>query len=133
VRVHALRAVSRVALASLVLVAGGARAVDDADPLDCRPDGNQQQMNACAVRDFRRADAALNIRYGEVMESLSPTMRGALRTEQRAWLRARDPGCKRASKASEGGSIWALEFYTCLDRSTRERTAQIDRWKDRHP
>ncbi|CAN7344332.1 MULTISPECIES: lysozyme inhibitor LprI family protein [Variovorax] len=115
----------------LLLLAAGAHAADDANPLDCRPDGNQQQMNACAVRDFRAADAALNIRYGEVMKTLSPQMRVALRTEQRTWLKGRDPSCKRASKANEGGSIWPLVFNSCLEKSTRQRTAELDRWKGR--
>ncbi|HWT21539.1 MAG TPA: lysozyme inhibitor LprI family protein [Variovorax sp.] len=115
----------------LLLLAAGAHAADDANPLDCRPDGNQQQMNACAVRDFRAADAALNIRYGEVMKTLSPQMRVALRTEQRAWLKGRDPSCKRVSKANEGGSIWPLVFNSCLEKSTRQRTAELDRWKGR--
>ena len=126
---RAFRAVA--ASAVLLLLAAGAHAADDANPLDCRPDGNQQQMNACAVRDFRAADAALNIRYGEVMKTLSPQMRVALRTEQRTWLKGRDPSCKRASKANEGGSIWPLVFNSCLEESTRKRTAELDRWKGR--
>ncbi len=120
-----------VAASAVLLLAAGAHAADDANPLDCRPDGNQQQMNACAVRDFRAADAALNIRYGEVMKTLSPQMRVALRTEQRTWLKGRDPSCKRASKANEGGSIWPLVFNSCLEESTRKRTAELDRWKGR--
>ena len=124
----ALRAV---AASAVLLLAFGAHAADEASPLDCKPDGNQQQMNACAVRDFRAADAALNIRYGEVMKSLSPQQRTALRTEQRAWLKGRDPGCKTAAKSSEGGSIWPLEFYGCLEQSTRKRTAKLDLWKGR--
>ena len=127
------RAAAVVVAASMVLFASGVQAAYDANPFECKPDGNQQEMNACAVRDYRAADAALNIRYGEVMKSLSPQMRIALRTEQRTWLRGRDPGCKRASKQGEGGSIWALEFYTCLEQSTRERTAALDLWKGRQP
>ena len=100
---------------------------------NCRSDGNQQDMNECAMRDFRAADAILNITYGEVMQSLPQQQRTALRTEQRAWLKARDPACKRAARANEGGSIWPLVFYSCLERSTRERTGEIERWKDRRP
>ncbi|RIX83663.1 DUF1311 domain-containing protein [Acidovorax cavernicola] len=115
----------------LLLLAKGAQAADEASSLDCKPDGNQQQMNDCALRDFRAADAALNIRYGEVMKTLSPQMRVALRTEQRTWLKGRDPACKRASKANEGGSIWPLVFHSCLEKSTRKRTAELDLWKGR--
>jgi len=116
-------------VAALALLAGSAQAAADSD--DCDPNGNQQQMNACAARDFRAADAALNIRYGDVMKTLSPQMRVALRNDQRAWLKGRDPACKRASKANEGGSIWPLVFSTCLEKSTRKRTAELDRWKGR--
>ncbi|WP_256219138.1 lysozyme inhibitor LprI family protein [Variovorax sp. 770b2] len=112
------------------MLAGGAQAAD-AGPDDCDPNGNQQQMNACAARDFRAADAVLNIRYGEAMKTLSPQMRVALRTEQRAWLKGRDPACKRAAKANEGGSIWPLVFSACLEKSTRKRTDELDRWKGR--
>ena len=126
-----LRVAAWGAMAALALLAGGVQAAADAGPDDCNPDGNQQQLNACAARDFRAADAALNIRYGEVMKTLSPQMRVALRTEQRTWLKGRDPACKRASKANEGGSIWPLVFNSCLEKSTRQRTTELDRWKGR--
>lgn len=126
-----LRVAAWGAVATLALLAGGARAAADAGADDCDPNGNQQQMNACAARDFRAADAALNIRYGEVMKTMSTQMRTALRNEQRAWLKGRDPACKRASKANEGGSMWPLVFNSCLEKSTRKRTAELDRWKGR--
>jgi uncharacterized protein YecT (DUF1311 family) len=128
---HGLRVVAWGAVAAFALLAGSAQAAADAGAAGCDPNGNQQQMNDCAARDFRAADAALNIRYGEVMKTLSPQMRVALRNEQRAWLKGRDPDCKRASKANEGGSIWPLVFNACLEKSTRKRTAELDRWKGR--
>jgi uncharacterized protein YecT (DUF1311 family) len=130
-----LRGTAARTLAVLLLagagLAGTAAAADEADPSTCRPDGNQQQMNACAVRDWRAADAALNIRYREVMAELPPAPRMALRQDQREWLRHRDPACKTEARSSEGGSIWTLAFYGCLETSTRERTAALDAWKDR--
>ncbi|RZI89798.1 MAG: DUF1311 domain-containing protein [Variovorax sp.] len=119
------------AAAFVLLLAGGVHAAGEASAIDCKPDGNQQQMNDCALRDYRAADAALNIRYGEVMNALGADARVALRTEQRAWLKRRDPACKREAKASEGGSIWPLVFNACLEKATRKRTAELDRWKGR--
>ena len=98
---------------------------------ECRPDGMQQEMNACAVRDYRAADARLNIRYAAVIQSLAVDRRAALRVEQREWLRRRDPGCKAEAAPSEGGSIWPLAFYGCLEKSTAERIRTIDRWEAR--
>ncbi|RZM03784.1 MAG: DUF1311 domain-containing protein [Variovorax sp.] len=88
-------------------------------------------MNACAVRDYRAADAALNIRYREVMAELPTGPRVALRQAQREWLRRRDPACKTEARSSEGGSIWPLAFYGCLEKSTRDRTTALDAWKGR--
>ena len=126
-----LRAVPAVAVALMALAAQGARAANDADPGDCKPGGNQMQMNACAVRDFRASDSKLNIRYRVVMESLSADRRMALRQEQREWLRLRDPRCKTEAKGSEGGSIWPLEFYGCLDKLTTDRIKAINGWEGR--
>ena len=95
---------------------------------DCDPAGNQQQMNACAVRDFQAADIQLNIRYGEVMNGLAPGQRTALRQQQRGWLKSRDARCKTAVRGSEGGSVWPLVFHACLEKATRARTAEIERW-----
>ena len=36
----------------------------------CKYDGTQQQMNACAVRDYRTADRALNETYKDIMATL---------------------------------------------------------------
>ena len=125
------RVVLAVAVALVALAAPGVRAANDADPGDCKPDGNQNQLNACAVRDFRASDSKLNIRYRVVMESLSADRRVALRQEQREWLRQRDPRCKSQAKGSEGGSLWPLEFYGCLDRLTTDRVKAINGWEGR--
>ena len=85
-------------------------------------------MNACAVRDFQAADIQLNIRYGEVMNGLAPGQRTALRQQQRGWLKSRDARCKTAVRDSEGGSVLPLVFNACLEKATRARTAEIERW-----
>ena len=122
--------VSSVLAATLLSAASVAWAADDGG-FACKPDGVQQEMNACAVRDYRAADARLNIRYAAVMQSLSVERRAALRVEQREWLRRRDPDCKAEAAPSEGGSIWPLEFYGCLEKSTVERTRLMDGWEAR--
>jgi len=95
---------------------------------DCKPDGNQQQLNACAVRDFQAADIQLNIRYAEVMDGLPTGRRTALRQQQRGWLKSRDARCKTEVRSSEGGSAWPLFFYACLEKATKARSAELDRW-----
>lgn len=112
--------------ALLLAIASHATAADDS-PFTCKPDGNQQELNTCAARDYRAADAALNIKYGEVMARLSVTEKATLRREQRAWIKHRDPQCKAKAKPSEGGSIWPLEYFSCLRASTEKRTGELSR------
>ena len=119
------------ALAAVLLAAVSVAAAAGDGGFECKPGGVQQEMNACAVRDSRAADARLNSRYAAVMQSLPVDRRAALRVEQREWLRRRDPGCKAEAASSEGGSIWPHEFYGCLEASTRARTAELEDWKVR--
>jgi uncharacterized protein YecT (DUF1311 family) len=130
-RVAAVAALSVLALSG----AGAAHAASPAGTGDggfqCKPDGLQQEMNACAVRDYRAADAQLNIRYLAVMNALPAQRRVGLRQEQREWLKRRDPQCKAEAKDSEGGSIWPLDFYGCLRKLTLDRTKAINGWEGR--
>jgi uncharacterized protein YecT (DUF1311 family) len=96
---------------------------------ECRYDGVQQEMNACAVRDYRAADAALNEAYKQLMPTLSTQDQQRLRQEQRTWLRKRDPQCKEEAKDSEGGSMWQLVFFSCLESMTRRRTDELVQWR----
>jgi len=114
-------------LATLALSASLAAAADTGP--QCRYDGNQQEMNACAVRDYKKADAALNGTYKKIIASLSPGDQRALRQEQRDWLRKRDPECKEKVKDSEGGSMWQLEFFDCLQSATKRRTEELAQWR----
>ena len=99
-----------------------------ADEFRCNYSGNQQELNACALRDFRKADQVLNNEYKKLLGKLGPKQQAALRNEQRAWLRGRDPQCSEAVKDSEGGSIWPMEFNGCLRDATVTRTMEIKQW-----
>jgi uncharacterized protein YecT (DUF1311 family) len=109
-----------------------AHGVSSATPFQCKPDGLQQEMNACSVRDYKAADTELNAKYKAVLAGLPPPKQLQLRKEQRAWLRRRDSQCKEEVKLSEGGSIWPLEYFSCLSTITQRRTAALKSW-ERNP
>ncbi|MDD5579548.1 MAG: lysozyme inhibitor LprI family protein [Methylobacter sp.] len=117
-------------LAILLLLSACIFAAEDESPLQCRYDGNQQEMNACAVRDYKAADRALNDEYKKLMTLLPPVEQQRLRQDQRAWLKRRDPHCKAEAKLSEGGSIWPLEFSGCLRVITGHRTGELKKIND---
>ena len=99
--------------------------------LQCKAEGLPQEMNDCAMREFRAADARLNIRYVAVMEALPADRRVALRTDQRDWIRQRDPHCKAQARPSEGGPTWPLVFYKCLAKASADRLEAINGWEGR--
>jgi uncharacterized protein YecT (DUF1311 family) len=47
----------------------------------------------CIKAELKGSDSTINRSYGELMKSLSPDNRTALRNEQRAWLKTRDETC----------------------------------------
>jgi len=87
-------------------------------------------MNACAKRDYEAADKELNCVYGQLMRTLTPTKQKKLQKEQRAWLKERDPKCrKEANDEAEGGSMWPMLFDSCRETSTKARIKQLKQLK----
>jgi uncharacterized protein YecT (DUF1311 family) len=98
-------------------------------PFECKYDGNQQEMNACAVRDYKASDAVLDATYKQVMSVLPSVKQQDLRRDQLAWLEKREPNCKADARSSEGGSIWPLEYFGCLRNVTDGRVKQLEKWR----
>lgn len=118
-------------LVSLLLILVRTEAAESASPSQCKYDGNQQEMNACAFQDYEVADRALNQTYREVMSRLPGGKQRDLRQQQRAWLKKRDSRCWVEAKPSEGSSIWPLEYYRCLHSTTERRTKELEEWRVR--
>lgn len=113
------------ALASIMLAIP---VVQAAAVVPCSSDGIQPELNHCAYLDYQTADRKLNSRYKHVMASLPATARIALRSEQRKWIKTRDPKCEEDVKEFAGGSIYPMEFYGCLAEATKARTVEIQHW-----
>lgn len=114
----------RVYSAALIIVmaaSGGAHAAG------CDNTAPQSELNLCAAREYRTADALLNQTYRRVVASLSSkqdTM--SLLTAQRAWLTYRDEHCALAGRAFEGGSIQPLVVADCLREVTMARVEALE-------
>lgn len=108
-------------------------------PIDCDDPQSQREMNACAARDFERADAELNRVWREAIEQSRradadldreydrrPTSEAKLREAQRAWLAFRDAHCTVvAYEEARGGSMEPMSYEGCRTTVTRQRTAQL--------
>ncbi|CAN5832120.1 hypothetical protein BH11PSE13_BH11PSE13_19520 [soil metagenome] len=117
------RCIQRMAAAcGLALSLCPAFAADDAPR--CNRNGNQMELNACAEQDFKASDQKLNDRYKALMTSLPAAGQTALRTEQRAWLKRRDPTCR--ARIQGLGSMAPLEYSACQQELTDKRVKQLE-------
>ncbi|WP_326543068.1 lysozyme inhibitor LprI family protein [Pseudorhodoferax sp.] len=110
-----------------LLAAWGATALAQAGA-DCVPGGTPEQVNACALRDFQAADAAVGVLYGDVMRALSDVERPQLRREHSAWLQQRTVACKLATRAFEQQADGPRRYHECLTEKTQERRQGLMAW-----
>lgn len=80
----------------------------------------------CFKAEFARQDAALNAAWARALPRVAPADRPMLRAAQRRWLKARDPFCDTVMKSFEGGTIAALEWWSCRAELTIRRTIWLE-------
>ena len=118
-------------LAAQLMFAGQAAAQDG---IDCNPDGNQLELNACAFADFKKADAALHVIWKKLLAALDGDA-GAIkqtRAAQRAWITFRDAEVT-AHFPLEGdedprvmyGSMYPMSMHGVMTALTEQRTEQL--------
>ena len=106
------------------------------DPPACW-DGSQHELNVCAGKEYRQADAGMNdqwVKTEALMKRLDAedppkaelgqsSHHQALLNGQRAWLQFRDAYCPIFGAG--GGSMSPMLEYLCLRDITRSRTEQL--------
>ena len=113
------------ALAAPLLLAGATARADDADGINCNNAMAQNDMNICADKDYRKADAALNLTYKDTLKGQDAHSTDLLRKAQRAWIAFRDAECVYQNVENEGGSIYPMVYSGCLTRLTKIRIQQL--------
>jgi uncharacterized protein YecT (DUF1311 family) len=110
-----------------------------ADPeIDCDNAMAQFELNACAYKEYERADAAMNAqwkvtaaRMKEIDKDLDRTQDNrpgyfdTLLAAQRAWLTYRDKQCASEGYAMRGGSAEPMVISGCQTQLTEARTRQL--------
>jgi uncharacterized protein YecT (DUF1311 family) len=118
-----------IVLAAVFLPAlAGHSATDDLfKNLNCKTAKTQIEMNYCADRDFKIADAKLNTLYRSLFNSSDQKTQALLKTAERDWIAYRDAECALEAAASEGGSIAPMEYSLCLTEKTAARIRELQR------
>ena len=91
----------------------------------CANAQTQAEMNQCAGKAFRAADATMNQAYKRLVSMLDPNETAQLKEAQLAWLKYRDTNCEFVADEYKGGSIRPLILATCLGNMTKSRTAEL--------
>lgn len=99
------------------------RAADD----PCRDPQSQAEMNMCAAKRFKAADAELNRVYNRLVSMLggNSDSLARLKAAEVSWLKYRDDNCDYEADFFEGGSMRPLIYSSCLERMTKSRTAEL--------
>ena len=90
---------------------------------------SQQEMNAQARKDFKKADTELNTAYKKVI-ALLPDEKSVelLRKAQRAWVAFRDANAAFHADEMRGGSAVPLLFYGQQTQLTKSRLKHLQRY-----
>jgi len=98
----------------------------------CANAQSQAEMNDCAGREYKAADAQLNQAYQKLSSMLDDEEKAQLKAVETAWLKYRDLNCEFVADQYKGGSIRPMIHGLCLADVTRNRTAELrNQIKDR--
>ena len=98
----------------------------------CSDATTQAEMNICAGKEYKAADATLNRVYQQLVAMLEPEEKSQLKEAQTAWIKYRDANCEFVADQYKGGSIRPMIYGLCLADVTRNRTSELkDQIKDR--
>jgi uncharacterized protein YecT (DUF1311 family) len=96
--------------------------------IPCGKYGTQAEANACARRDYEKAEAELKGVYEQLVTELAGRDgegRRKLEKAQTLWLQYREATCESEASIYEGGSIRPAIYNGCLAGVTRERTNRL--------
>jgi uncharacterized protein YecT (DUF1311 family) len=85
----------------------------------------QLELNVCADREYKAADATLNRVYNQLAAKLGDEAKAKLKEVELSWLKYRDANCAFEADAYTGGSIQPLIYSNCMARMTKARTGEL--------
>jgi len=117
---------------ALILVAFNATFGQGKKPAPCANAESQAEMNICAGKEYKAADAQLNQVYQKLSSMLDAEEKSQLKEAENAWLKYRDLNCDFVADQYKGGSIRPMILGLCLADVTRNRTSELrNQIKDR--
>jgi len=99
---------------------------------NCENAATQAEINECAGKAFKDADARLNAVYNDLLGRFKgdADRQKLLISAQRAWITLRDADCAFIASGVEGGSLYPTILSSCLEEETKERIGRLKRLLD---
>jgi len=117
---------SLIAFLLVCLLAGGPTlAQKKSKSAPCANASSQADMNDCAGREYKAADATLNQVYRQLVSMLDDEEKLQLKEAQTAWLKYRDANCEFVGGQYKGGTMRPMVHAMCLADMTRSRTSEL--------
>ncbi|MEG4502897.1 lysozyme inhibitor LprI family protein [Microcoleus sp. F6_B4] len=99
-----------------------------AQQINCdRPQGDVQ-VRTCIRLRYEASDRQLNEVYKQLMSQLSGEERALLSEAQLGWIQLRDKTCEFEVYKSRGGTGYGGFLNECLDRMTKQRTGELEKY-----
>ncbi len=106
---------------------------------ECNLEGNQAELNQCALDDYEAADKKLNHTWKALLQKSGDDggYVKKLRVAQRAWIAFRDAevaamfACEEEDMRVCWGSMYPLFYHGAMTELTEQRTSQLQRYLDR--
>lgn len=99
-----------------------------------QPDCNNLQNKSnieilkCIRLRYEAADKRLNQVYQQLVAKLNRRERSVLYQEQIKWIKSRDKNCELEVYGNRGGSGYRGFLNDCLERKTKQRTAELENY-----
>ena len=86
----------------------------------------QTEITLCVIQQQKEADAALGKSYSDLMATLSPKEKTALRAAERAWVTFKEAMCEFVGLSRDGGSMQGMTVSMCLADMADEQTLKLN-------
>jgi len=95
---------------------------------NCSNPQSNVEYQRCARLRYEAADKRLNQVYQQLVAKLSRKERSVLYQEQIKWIKSRDKNCELEVYGNRGGSGYRGFLNECLERKTKQRTAELENY-----
>ena len=95
---------------------------------NCSNPQSNIEYKECARLRYQAADRRLNDVYRQLVAKLNRQQRSVLYQEQIKWIKSRDKNCESEVYGNRGGTGYQGFLNECLERKTRQRTAELENY-----